>query len=64
MSGFDWPGLMRAGFQVLHLKPAEFWELTPAELVLMLGLQDGGTPVLTRAGQAELSAEYPDIAKT
>ena len=37
MSAFDWPGLMRAGMGSLGLHPEQFWKLTPAELVLMLG---------------------------
>ena len=60
MRGFDWPAMMRAGFQGLGLRPTEFWDLTPAELLLMLGLDGGGAPVLTRDRLAELSAQFPD----
>ncbi len=56
---FDWPGLMRAGFQGLGLRPWEFWRLTPAELALMLSDRAGPRPV-DRAGLAALLRAYPD----
>ena len=59
MSGFDWPALMRAGMRGLGLRPAEFWALTPAELLLMLGEGAGSVP-LSRARLDELSRAYPD----
>ena len=40
---FDWPALMRAGLVGLRLDPRVFWQLTPAELRLMLG-EAGPTP--------------------
>ncbi|MGY6409699.1 MAG: rcc01693 family protein [Alkalilacustris sp.] len=67
MSGprpLDWPGLMRLGLGRLGLRPTEFWALTPAELLLMLGR---GEPVragpLDAAGLAALAARFPDKAK-
>lgn len=56
---FDWPGLMRAGMLGLRLRPDQFWALTPAELLLMLGL-DGAKPPMARARLEELAAAYPD----
>ena len=56
---FDWPGLMRAGMLGLRLRPDQFWALTPAELLLMLGL-DGARPPMARARLEELAAAYPD----
>ena len=56
---FDWPGLMRAGMVGLRLRPVEFWALTPAELLLMLGL-DGAKPPMARARLEELARAYPD----
>ena len=58
--GFDWPGLMRAGLCGLGLRPAEFWALTPAELMLMLGVEPGQSGVMGRARLEELAARYPD----
>lgn len=58
--GLDWAGLMRAGLQGLRLRPAEFWELTPAELALMLGIAAGRGGAMTRARLTELAARYPD----
>lgn len=59
--GLDWPGLMRAGIHGLGLKPAEFWDLTPAELALMLGIEVGGG-AMTRARLDDLIAQFPDRA--
>lgn len=59
MSGLDWPGLMRAGMQGLRLRPEQFWALSPAELLLMLG-QGGGDAPLSRARLEALAEAYPD----
>lgn len=59
MAGFDWSVLMRAGMRGLGLKPWEFWDLTPAELRLMLGEESGATP-MGRARLDELMAAFPD----
>ena len=60
--GFQWGQLMRAGIKGLGLRPAEFWALTPAELMLMLG-QDAGDAPLLSDGLAALMAAYPDSEK-
>ena len=57
----DWTGLMRAGLGRLHLRPADFWALTPWELMLMLGLEARGAP-MARARLMELARAYPDRA--
>jgi len=62
MTAFDWPGLMRAGLQGLRLQPAQFWALSPAELMLMLGAGSGPAP-LSRARLEELAAAFPDISE-
>ncbi len=62
MKALDWRGLMRAGLRDLGLTPSEFWRLTPAELLIMLGL-DGGPPALSRARLEELAAAFPDKPK-
>lgn len=57
--GFDWNGLLRLGLVQLKLHPAEFWALTPAEFLLMLG----PAPVsgaLTASGLEALAARFPD----
>jgi uncharacterized phage protein (TIGR02216 family) len=59
MQGFDWPVLMRAGLRGLGLRPAEFWDLTPAELRLMLGEESGARP-MGRGRLDELMAAFPD----
>ncbi len=58
--GFDWPGLMRAGLQGLGLSPVQFWALTPAELLMMLGEAQGPAP-MGRAGLEALAARFPDV---
>ncbi|MEZ5771618.1 putative phage protein (TIGR02216 family) [Defluviimonas denitrificans] len=62
MSAFDWPGLMRAGMGSLGLHPEQFWKLTPAELVLMLGDPAAVAP-LDRARLSELARAWPDEIK-
>lgn len=62
MTGFDWPGLMRAGMAGLGLRPADFWRLTPGELMLMLGVGAQDAP-LDRARLEELAAAFPDKGK-
>lgn len=59
MSGFDWPALMRAGLQGLRLTPDVFWRLTPAELAVMLGVDQVG-PVMDRGRLDALLEMYPD----
>jgi uncharacterized phage protein (TIGR02216 family) len=61
--GFDWPGLMRAGLRGLGLRPAEFWALTPLELMLMLG-REAGPGALTRARLETLLQKFPDSPAT
>ena len=58
MSGFDWPGLLRAGVG-LGISPRVFWDLTPAELTSLLGRNDLAAP-LSRARLEELAAAFPD----
>lgn len=61
--GLDWPGLIRAGLCGLRLRPAEFWALTPAELMLMLGLDDGGRAPMVRDRLDDLIRAFPDDVK-
>lgn len=59
----DWAMLMRAGLNGLGLKPAEFWALTPMELMIMLG-RDGGSAPLGRERLDALAAAFPDMGET
>ncbi len=59
MRGLDWPGLMRAGLHGAGLRPAEFWALSPAELMFVLGRSAAEAP-LGRSRLEELAAAYPD----
>lgn len=60
---FDWPGLLRLGLRGLGLRPAEFWALTPAELVTMLGRDRASAP-MGRARLEELVRAFPDLNET
>jgi len=53
-TGFDWATLMRLGLGRLHLHPDQFWDLSPRELMLMLGLDQTGQMPMTRSALAEL----------
>jgi uncharacterized phage protein (TIGR02216 family) len=53
---------MRAGMRGLGLSPREFWDLTPAELWLLLGEGDGGKP-MGRSRLDELMTAFPDRTK-
>lgn len=63
MSRFDWPALLRAGVRGLGLRPAQFWQLTPVELRLMLGIDGQNTP-MDRAALDALEMAYPDENRT
>jgi len=62
VSRINWPKLMAAGLRGLGLTPAAFWALTPAELMLMLGVGGGGG-ALTRDRLDQLIAAFPDDEK-
>jgi uncharacterized phage protein (TIGR02216 family) len=62
VSRIAWPKLMRFGLVDLRLKPAEFWDLTPAELMLMAGADEAG-PALSRSGLSDLIARFPDTPR-
>ncbi len=59
MRRIAWPRLMELGLVRIGLAPDVFWGLTPAELMLLAGL-DAGRAAMTRAGLAELAARFPD----
>ena len=54
-----WVEMMRIGYCHLGLEPHVFWDLTPAEFALLVGLE-GASPSLTRSGLEELLARFPD----
>ncbi|WP_264213730.1 rcc01693 family protein [Leisingera thetidis] len=60
MSALDWPALMRAGMAGLKLLPRDFWQLTPAELRLMLGGAAAPQP-LGRDRLTALMQDFPDL---
>ncbi|MFT3973806.1 MAG: phage tail assembly chaperone [Amaricoccus sp.] len=59
MRRIAWAGLMRFGLLRLGLTPEVFWDLTPAELMLLAG-EDEGPRSMTRATFADLAARFPD----
>jgi uncharacterized phage protein (TIGR02216 family) len=63
MTQIAWPRLMRLGLVHLGLAPDVFWNLTPAELMLMAGIGEARAS-LTRAGLDELLARFPDRTRS
>lgn len=63
MSRINWPVLMTMGLGDLGLHPDQFWALTPAELVLMGGIDPHGANLGSKAFAA-LQAAYPDGQKS
>lgn len=63
MAALDFKGMMRAGLADLRLSPRQFWDLTPAELAIMLGLAAGADAVMTRSRLEALAKRFPDQAK-
>lgn len=55
----NWNALLRAGLGRLGLAPGVFWDLTPVELALMLGVEPGPA-AFTRARLEEICAAFPD----
>lgn len=51
---------MRAGMIELGLRPAEFWALTPAELMFLTGAGSGAGGAMSRDGLDMLIARFPD----
>ena len=60
MSKVDWPALLRLGLVGLRLTPAQFWDLTPAELNLMAEALSPQDRALNRSGLRALMAAHPD----
>lgn len=58
----DWVGLMHIGLHQLGLSSVEFWQLTPFELTVKMGLKPGKTNVMTRTGLTDLINKFPDKA--
>ena len=62
MPKISWGELMRLGLVELRLSPEGFWALTPAELMMMLGLENASRS-LSRGSFAKLAARFPDITE-
>ena len=63
MTALDWPALMRLGLRQLRLHPRDFWALTPAELLLMAGLEAGAGPLTPRPAERSGRALPPTRRK-
>ncbi len=62
MTRIAWQSLMRLGLCQLGLAPAVFWDLTPAELLLLAGAATG-EGALSRADFDTLQARFPDVGR-
>jgi uncharacterized phage protein (TIGR02216 family) len=59
MKRIAWARLMQVGLGRMGLTPAVFWDLTPAEFMLMAGI--GERPgAMSQAGLDALLARFPD----
>ncbi|MEM9269302.1 MAG: rcc01693 family protein [Pseudomonadota bacterium] len=58
-SGFAWAAMLRVGLRDLRLSPEAFWALTPAEFLILTGL-DQGPGAMTRDQLEQLSHRFPD----
>ena len=63
MTKINWPDLIVTGLQHLGLRPDQFWALTPGELMVMLGVFQGGQ-AMTRGRLEALSEAFPDKEET
>jgi uncharacterized phage protein (TIGR02216 family) len=63
MSRIAWIPLMRLGIGRMGLLPDVFWALTPAEFLLMAGLDGPEALRMSRSTLERLSALYPDAPK-
>jgi uncharacterized phage protein (TIGR02216 family) len=58
----DWASLMHIGLHQLGLSTYEFWNLTPFELTVKMGLRSGQLNVMSRTGLDDLINKFPDKA--
>lgn len=59
MKRIAWGRLMQLGLGRMGLTPAVFWDLTPAEFMLMAGIGEADG-ALSRDGLDALIARFPD----
>ncbi len=57
MAALDWQGLLRVGLR--RLPPDQFWDLTPYELRLVLGLEQPAA-TMDRNRLSALMRDFPD----
>lgn len=58
----DWAGLMQIGLHQLGLSTSEFWQLTPFELTVKMGLNPSASNSMTRTRLTDLINKFPDKA--
>ena len=59
MKRIGWVALMRVGLGQLRLTPEKFWGLTPAEFMMMAGI-DAARPAMGRERLDALLTAFPD----
>lgn len=60
MKPIPWDDLIRLGLVELRLRPDVFWDLTPAELILIAGLGADEARSISRQGFDALMQKFPD----
>ncbi|MEO1549374.1 MAG: phage tail assembly chaperone [Pseudomonadota bacterium] len=58
---FAWGAMLRVALRDLRLSPEAFWALTPAEFLILTGLDQGGG-AMTRSQLDLLSRRFPDTS--
>lgn len=59
----DYQNMMKFALSELHMKPEEFWALTPYEFSIMSGLGVGEDRAMTRNKLELLMQSFPDEKK-
>ena len=60
MAAFDWQAMMRAGIGQRRIPVADFWNMTPVELLLVVNPERASSKPMGRTGFEIIQAQFPD----
>ena len=60
MAAFDWAAMIRVGIGQLRLPVADFWALTPVELMILVNPDGSQIRPMGRSGFEAMQAQFPD----